>query len=326
MSRPTASDRVRRVLALVPWLSANSPTTVDEVCRRFSITRAQLLSDLEVLPYVGVPPYSPDTMIEVDLDGDHIAIRLAEPFDRPLRLTPSQALALIAAGHHIRQVPGVDETDPLQRALTKLANSLGVDPDQVHIDLGDSDSGVRTKLLEAISDGRRVEIDYYTLGRGERSTRTVDPYQVVADEGNLYLLGWCHRSDDVRVFRLDRITALTALDEKAAPPASSVQWDRYRPGADVPRVTLVLAPQARWVVERYPCDEVHELDDGGVQVTVGVANRAWLEQLLLVLGPNARVITAPPDLSQVGSKAAERLLARYRGSDQESTTGSLGPP
>lgn len=312
MNRPTASDRLRRVLALVPWLSANTPTTVDEVCQRFSINRAQLLSDLEVLPYVGVPPYSPDTMIEVDLDGDHIGVRLAEPFDRPLRLTPSQALTLIAAGHHIRQVPGADDADPLQRALGKLATALGVDPDQVHIDLGDGDADVRTTLLGAISATRQVEIDYYTLGRDDRSTRVVDPYQVVADQGSFYLLAWCHRSDDVRVFRLDRISSLTVLDQAASPPRAGIQWDRYRPGAEVPRVTLELASEARWVADQYPSDDVEELGGGVVRVTLGVANPAWLEQLLLSLGPNATLIEAPDHLGTVGTEAAQRLLARYR--------------
>ena len=158
MSRPTAAERLRRLLAIVPWLSAHSPVGVEEVCERFDIDRRTLLADLEVLPYVGVPPYTPDTMIGVDIDDDHISVILAEPFDRPLRITPAQALALIAAGHHIRQLPGVDETDPLPRALTKLAQALDVDPEQVHIDLGGGEERVHASLLAAITQGRQVEI------------------------------------------------------------------------------------------------------------------------------------------------------------------------
>jgi proteasome accessory factor C len=311
MTRPTAGDRLRRLLALVPWLAANSPVRVEAVCERFGLDRRTLLADLEVLPYVGVPPYSPDTMIGVDLDDDLISIHLAEPFDRPLRITPTQALALIAAGHHIREVPGADDTDPLQRALAKLARALGVDPDQVHIDLGGGDEAVRTTLLGAIAQGRRVEIDHYSFGRDERIVRTVDPHQVVADQGHLYLLGWCHRSEDVRFFRLDRIASVTVLDEAAGPAGGDVPWDRLRPGDDAPRVTLDLAPEARWVAEHHPHDRLEEAPEGHLLVTLGVAAPAWLERLLVSLGPDARVVDAPPELRSTGADTAARILARY---------------
>jgi proteasome accessory factor C len=311
MSRATAGDRLRRLLALVPWLAANSPVPIDDVCQRFGLDRRALLADLEVLPYVGVPPYSPDTMIGVDLDDDLISIHLAEPFDRPLRITPTQALALIAAGHHIRQVPGADDTDPLQRALAKLARALGVDPDQVHIDLGGGDEAVRTTLLGAIAQGRRVEIDHYSFGRDERIVRTVDPHQVVADQGHLYLLGWCHRSEDVRFFRLDRIASVTLLDETAAAPGGDVPWDRLRPGDDAPLVTLDLAPEARWVAERHPCERVDEAPDGHLHVALAITAPAWLERLLLTLGPAAKLLDGPVELRGAGATAARRILTRY---------------
>jgi proteasome accessory factor C len=313
MTRPTAGERLRRLLAVVPWLAANSPVKVDEVCDRFGLDRATLLADLEVLPYVGVPPYSPDTMIGVELDDDVISILLAEPFDRPLRITPAQALGLIAAGHHIRQVPGADDSDPLQRALAKLAGALGVDPEQVHIDLGGGAADVRATLLDAIARGRRVEIDYYAHGRDERSLRAVDPYQVVADEGSLYLFGWCHRSDDVRVFRLDRISSITALDEAADAPPADLEWEGFQFGDDLPRVTLDLGPGARWVAERYPIDRADEAPDGHLTVTLAVAAPAWLERLLVTLGSAARVVEGPPELRTAGSETAARILARYGG-------------
>lgn len=311
MTRPSAGDRVRRLLALVPWVSANSPVPVAEVCTRFGIDRATLLSELAVLSYVGIPPYTPDTLIGVDIDDDQIVITLSEPFDRPLRLTSEQALGLIAAGRHIREVPGAAFDDPLQRGLTKLAEALEVDPDQVHVELGGARADLLDGLMAAASAGRRVEIDYYTYSRDQRSVRTIDPYQVVADQGNWYLVGWCHRSEAVRVFRVDRIAALTELDEPVEPPPDDIDWDRYRPSSDDPRVTLELAPGARWILDQYPHDEVTELDGGGARVTLAVTARPWLERLLLILGPHARVVGGDQDLHDAALTAAERVLARY---------------
>lgn len=325
MSRSTASDRVRRLLAMVPWVSANSPVAVDEVCDRFGVSRSQLLADLEVLAFVGVPPYSPDTMIDVDIDDDMLAIRLSEPFDRPFRLTPDQALALVAAGRSVREVPGSDGDDPLQRALGKLASALGVDPEQISVELGDSHDGALGVVMAAIADGVRIEIDYYTSSRDERSVRTVDPYRVVADRGNWYLVGWCRRSEDVRVFRVDRIASITRTDEPIDPPPDGADWAPYQPGPDDPRVTLELAPTARWVIDQYPYDSADELADGRLRVTMGISARPWLERLLLSLGEAAVVVDGPTELVEAGSRAARTILDRYGAPSLPAAPGTVGP-
>ncbi|QGG95291.1 helix-turn-helix transcriptional regulator [Actinomarinicola tropica] len=314
MSRPTAGERVRRLLALIPWLTAHSPAPVEEVCRRFGITRAALLADLEVLPFVGVPPYTPDTMIDVDIDdAGLISVRLAEPFDRPLRLTAPQALALVAAGRTIRDVPGADPGDPLQRALAKVATALGIDPERVQIELGDAEERILDELGRAATTCHQVEIDYLSFGTDERTRRVVDPHRLYADRGNWYLVGWCHRSEDVRVFRVDRIDDVVVLDATFEAPEVPDTLAVYRPSSDDPRVTLRLDPSARWVVEQYPHEHLEERPDGRLDVTLAVSARRWLERLLLRLGPAAEVVTADGDLPDAGADAARRVLRRYGG-------------
>lgn len=312
MSRPTAGDRVRRLLAVVPWLTANSPVAVDEVCRRFGITRSALIADLDVLLFVGVPPYTPDTMIDVDIDEDDlISVRLAEPFDRPFRLTPTQALALVAAGRSIRDVPGADAGDPLQRALDKVAGALGVDPDRVLVELGDAESSVLDELGRAAAEHRQVEIGYFSYGRDEHSRRVVDPIRLYADGGNWYLLAWCHRSDDQRVFRVDRIDDLRPLDSTFEPREDPGALAVFQPSTLDPRITLRLHPSARWVVEQYPHESVVEEPDGHLVVRIAISARPWLERLLVRLGPGAEVVDADDDLAGAGADAARRILGRY---------------
>jgi len=89
-ARTKASDRVARMLAMIPWIASHDGPTVDEICERFQVDRRKLLDDLEVLSLVGVPPYTPDTLIEVTIEGDRVWLRFAEVFARPLHLTPEQ--------------------------------------------------------------------------------------------------------------------------------------------------------------------------------------------------------------------------------------------
>ena len=86
------------------------------------------------------------------------------------------------------------------------------------------------------------------------------------------------------------------------------------------QVALDLAPDARWVVDQYPHDDVEELDDGRVRVTLAVTALAWLERLLVRLGPAVSVVEAPPGLGDdTRSAAARRILGRYTASGTASS-------
>ena len=85
----------------------------------------------------------------------------------------------------------------------------------------------------------------------------------------------------------------------------------YRPQPDDLRVTLRLAPSADWVVESYPHEAAEQAADGSWRVVLAVSEPAWLERLLLALGPDVAV-EGPPAASRVASDAAARILRRYR--------------
>jgi proteasome accessory factor C len=316
MTRVSAGTRLRRVLAMVPWLvSQPEGAPIDEVCRRFGVNREQLLADLGVLWMVGVYPYSPAELIEVSLDDDRVAVRLADWFRQPLRLTPDQALALVATGQSLSSAQGAEPEGPLARGLEKIAAVLGVDTDAVEVALGDADAGMIEALQGAADEGRRVEIDYYSYGRDERTVRPVDPLRVFADQGQWYLQAYCHLSGDERIFRIDRIAALTVLDQAATPDVTMDAAGTvpvFPDDPDIPRVVLELDPPARWVVEQYPMETVDETAEGRLRVTIAVSAPAWLERLLLRLGPDGRVVDGPSDLRDTGRQAARRVLARYR--------------
>jgi proteasome accessory factor C len=329
--RTTASDRFMRLLTVVPWIAGQDGPTLDEVCERFGMSRKQLLEDLQVVPLVGLPPYTPDTLIDVTVEGDRVWLRFADMFARPLRLTPEQGLALVAAGAAWSDLPGADAEGPLATALAKVARVLDIDPrDAVSVALaGRTRPGLLDTLRRAVADHRRVRLDYYTYGADRRTTRDVDPYAVFADEGAWYVRGYCHLATAERLFRVDRINEAELLDVTfPAPPAGRAGasaglagadggrrgrgGEVFAPGPDVPRVTLDLAPAARWVVEAYPVDDVTEREGGWLRVRLAVSARPWLERLLLRLGPHACLVDADgADLLTAGPDVARRILRRY---------------
>lgn len=311
-ARPTAPERLRRLLALVPWVVANDGPTLAEVCERFDVSEADLLEELNTVFLCGVHPFTPDSLMEVDIVDGRVWIQLADYFRRPLRLTPEEGLALVASGAALQAVPGADREGPLARALGKVAGVLGIDASgALEVVLGSVPEEVLGVLEEAVASRRQVEIDYYTYGRDERTVRTVDPWDVYAATGEWYLSAWCHRARGERRFRLDRIGAARLLGTTFVPPPTPPPRVVFASGPDDPRVVLALRPPARWVLEQYPIERVEEVEGGGWLVTLAVSEQAWLERLLLRLGPDATVVSGPGGVADAARRAAADILARY---------------
>jgi proteasome accessory factor C len=307
--RTNAEDRLRRLLALIPWVAAHDGPTVEEVCARFGLTEGELVTDLSMLPLCGLHPYTPDMLIEADIDEGRVWVRYAEYFSRPLRMTPAEALVLLAAGRTVLATPGADPDGPLARGLAKLAAALGVDTgaDPVAIALARVPAAVVDAVQEALAGQRRLALRYYSFGRDTWTDREVDPYRLYSARGEWYLAAYCHEARDERLFRLDRVERATVLDETFEPPATPPGLTVYTPGVDDPRVELLLEPAGRWVLSQYPVESVEELAGGRARVRLAVAGAAWLERLLLVLGPAGGVVTG----DDPGPAAAARILARY---------------
>jgi proteasome accessory factor C len=311
MSRAGAPERVARMLSLVPWVAAQGSAPIAEVCRRFDIGVDQLLSDLDTVSMVGLYPYTPDELVELYVDDERVHITLPQAFDRPLQLTPEQALALVAAGSSLLTVSGADPDGPLARGLAKLSAALGAEAAGVEVRLGEAPGEVLDRLRAAADERRQVSIDYYTYGRDQHTRRTIDPYRVTSDEGQWYVSGWCHSAGAVRLFRVDRISTADVLDTRFEPPATPPPDSRFRPMVDDPRVVIDLPPDARWVAEQYPVEALEETAGGGIRVTMAISARPWLDRLLLRLGPDASVIEGPAELRTAGVDASRRILRRY---------------
>jgi proteasome accessory factor C len=229
-----------------------------------------------------------------------------------MRLSSEEAIALLSAGRTMLGVMGDDDdSTTLVSALAKLTTALG-DPNAVEIRLGDAPEEAMALLRRAINEQRQVHIDYYSYGRDQRTERTIDPARFFSDEGQWYVAGYCHLARAERVFRVDRIRKATLLDTTFDRPIDSAGLQLLDPDAGLPRVTIEVSPEARWVLDQYPHDRVEAVESGWTRLVLPVAAQAWIERLLVRLGPAVRVIDAPEDLGIAGrNAAAARILARY---------------
>ena len=325
--RLSVAERLARLLGVVPWVVSHGGARLDDIAARFDYPRDQLLEDLtQRLFFVGVDPFTPDTLIEVFIENETVDIRYADWFSRPMRLSSEAATRLLAAGRtvldmsegRVRPDAGDDaEAAPLVRALAKLRLSLGsegADP-AGHIDvcLGHAPATTLRELRRAISERRRIEIEYYSFGRDTMTFRAVDPARLLSHDGVWYLSGWCHRAGAERVFRVERIRTLTVTGEPAGVELPAGAEPILDLSAIDQTATIRLAPEAAWAADYHKARQRTERPDGSVDAVFAVASETWLARVLVQLGPNAELVACDqgidPDLR---TATAKQMLDRYR--------------
>ena len=327
----SATSRLLRLLTMVPWLLKRQGVEIAQVAREFGVTPAQVEADLALLFLCGTPGGYHGDLIEAEWDSGRVFLGNADTIKRPLRLGVDEALALIVGLRALAAVPGIGDRDAVVRALAKLeaatgSASTGASRIQVVIDEGTSKEALALAQL-ALTAHRCVHLRYLVPGRDESTERDVDPMRVINFDAQWYLEGWCHRAEDVRLFRLDRIESLTILEVDGTPPAEAQPRDLdsgvFTPRADDQLVRLALAPGAAWVSDYYPTESVEPTQGGGAVVSLRTADTAWLRRLMWRLGSQARVLE-PADLAFEVQRGARAALDAYAAAAAAGSTPSTG--
>ncbi|PRY18112.1 helix-turn-helix transcriptional regulator [Kineococcus rhizosphaerae] len=318
-----STERLSRLLAMVPYLLTHQGIPVPEAAEHFGISEDDLVQDLELLFVCGTPGHLPDDLIDARWESGHVYLSNADPIARPARLAVDEAVALLVGLRTLAEVPGLHDREALEGAMAKLSEATGEAAGvarAVAVDVSDSSSAdVLETARRALREHRRLHLSYLVPSRDERTERDVDPMRLVSVEGRWYLEAWCHRSEGVRLFRVDRIESAQVLDVDGTPPARArsrdVASDLFRPSPDDLVVTIDLAPQAAWVVDYYPVESVEDApedawEQASLRVRLRTADTHWVQRLLLRLGAGARVV-APAELAVQVRDAASAALARY---------------
>jgi len=313
----TSAERLRRLLALVPYVATRRVVSLPETARTFGMTERELIDDLNLAWCVELRAPEPYCPIDLSYEDGEISISQAESIARPLRLAVDEASALLVALRMLAETGG--DRDAVNRLIAKIEAAAGVAgaaSSQVTIQQFDGPRvrRVAATLSGALTAGRRVHLRHYVQSRDEDTERDVDPMRLLVVEGRTYLEGWCRRAESVRLFRLDRVVKVDVLDVPAEVPEEAEPRDvdagLFRPSESDVLAELELGPEARWVAESYPCESVTDLPDGRLRIGLRTPDTSWVRRLALRLGEDARVVS-PPELADDVRATAAAALAQY---------------
>ncbi len=281
----------------------------------------RLLEDIDLLGFVGRPPFSPDDLIDISVDErGRVSVMLDQSFSRPPQLTPLEALALAGAAQETAPA------DPaVVSALRKLTDKLPAKARELYAALarrvaaatppprGTDD--LLARLRRAADQKREVALEYDKEGRGEAGARTVHPRAVVEHRGRWYVYAWDPARSADRTFRLDRVrgvreTGAAFPDRGPIDPALFQRSALFFPtGAEKPVTVRFSPPAAGWALSRYG-DRARRLAGGGVEVAIETSGTQYAVSLVLSFAGAAEMVD-PPEAREAVRAEAEHALEHY---------------
>ena len=180
------------------------------------------------------------------------------------------------------------------------------------------------KIETAIFRRKTIVFDYYTMERDDTGARKVDPYQLLYQGGQFYVVGRSHERDAIRVFRLSRILAKVGYATKAEHDfqrqddfdprayANRIQWQF---GDPLGTAEVLISNRIAWQIQRLfgRYGEFSPAENG--QDSIFVTNYSNARQLIawvLGLGENAQIL-GPPELAEELRSRISTLAERHLG-------------
>ncbi len=332
------TDKLIRQLSLISFLMAE----------RRPLTAAEIRSDVEGYSVMNEDAFARRFYADrSELADLGIVLAVEKPVDG---LVEQETYSLPTQNFHLPPIEFTDEelaalqtalqlldgefayAEPLRLALQQIAwghPSPLTAPEQHTVALGITGaaggheiSQRLTKIETAIFRRKTIVFDYYTIERDALGTRRVDPYQLIYQGGQFYLVGRSHERDAIRVFRLSRMRGKVSYATKAEhdfqrprefDPRAYADRIKWQFGDPAGTAEVWIAERIAWQIERHfgRYGEMRDSEHGRVFVTSYASSRqliAWV----LGLGENARIV-GPPELEAELAERVRLIIERHSG-------------
>lgn len=343
------STRLARLLNMVPYFIANPGISAAQAAAELGVSTDQVMNDLNQLFVCGLPGYGPGDLIDLSFSEESIVVTFSAGIDRPLRLTSTEATALLVALRSLVEMPGIVDPTAAQGAIAKIESAAGTaaaksGPTGVRgkaaiagtvahraenpvvenppTENAVTEDPVAATVRGALYGGRALRLTYYSASRDAVSERVVDPMRIVLVDDHSYLQAWCRAAEGVRLFRFDRIDTAVELAESASPPVRTLadedHLELFSDDPTLPSAHLEIAPEYAWVLDYYPMNEIGVRPDGSIEATMRFGALEWMARLALGFGSGVSVLGPPELVEEVRARAAAALSAYDLIADAES--------
>jgi len=302
-----AAERALRLLDLVPFVVNNQGITISELASRFSVTREEIVKDLNLLFLCGLPGYTPLELIDLSLEDDVVVIRDPQNLSLPRNFNYSESIVLRIALAALQEI--ILKSDPRYVTLSNLIRKLEdtysaeIPSEAFHIEI-EKDKIALEIARQALDQGLDLNIKYLNKTKDEVTERRISPQRIRANENKIQLDGYCHLSNDSRTFNLNQILEIKLL------PKSEITEPAHASEGFGSEVELEIYNQdSQFFIE----NEATLVKQSDNKFVMKLHNPQWL--IRHAMSNKDIKIISPIALKESLLSGAEAALTRYRDSN-----------
>lgn len=211
--------KIDRLVSIIMILLEKERVSAQELAKMFEVSTRTIYRDIEAISMAGIP------VLATSGSGGGIEIMKDYKVDKKIFSTDDLSALLMGLSNISGMVRGSEVANALAKVKSFIpsekAKSIELKASQIYIDLTPWEGNASVKnALEIIKKAlqeNRLLIFTYIDGHGTKTSRTVEPYQLVFKSRAWYVQTFCRLKNDYRLFRLSRMTDLKILEETFTP-------------------------------------------------------------------------------------------------------------
>ena len=301
-----AALRAIRLLDLVPYIVAHPGISITELAKEFSISRDEVLKDLNLLFLCGLPGYTPLELIDISFDEESVVIRDPQNLAAPRNLNESEALiARIALAALEESTPKTSAAYPQIIALReKIAKafSSSIPTSAITFTL-DKERATLEAIEGAIKQELDLEITYNNLTKDSSSRRSITPISIIAEDKRTLVSAYCHSAKALRTFNLAQISEVSTKTRIVRTDLERLE-DSRGSSAEV----IIKSEDSSFLSEN--ASSLKELSKSCYQIDI--FQPEWIVRSVLA-GADSIELAKPLELRAEIAERANRALLAYKG-------------
>lgn len=301
-----AALRAIRLLDLVPYIVAHPGISITELAKEFSISRDEVLKDLNLLFLCGLPGYTPLELIDISFDEESVVIRDPQNLAAPRNLNESEALiARIALAALEESTPKTSAAYPQIIALReKIAKafSSSIPASAITFTL-DKERATLEAIEIAIKQELDLEMIYNNVTKDSSTRRSITPISIIAEDKRTLVSAYCHSAKALRTFNLSQISEVSTKERSTRTDLERLE-DSRGSSAEV----IIKSEDSRFLSEN--ASSLKELSKSCYQIDI--FQPEWIVRSVLA-GADSLELANPLELRAEIAERANRALLAYKG-------------
>lgn len=287
------SERLKRLLLELPWLSKNKSVSIEDFCRTFSVSRDQAVNDLTLLTFVGPSQFGGD-LVDIQVSNNSITVVDNQSHDSSINFTPEELMVLISS---LNLLIESDKSNLVTKNLyNKIINSFN---DNLESNDFNYDEILNTIEI-SLKDNYLIKLDYID-GRNFVRKDITAKSESIEDKGKFkYLIAIDVSNRTIKSYRLDRILKVELTDQKS----KNIEISNID---QVPNKLSISVPiWKKYILDGFNIEEI-ESDDTSIKFDLNFYDFNFVKTFLYTLGKNIRIVAENSVRDQISNLIKEDI-------------------